>query len=245
MGRFDFSEEAITDMYKVYQDALNEVHQRTKGIADAFGEYANRFKYEPLIKVSVNALEFYNEDLKRAELSALEEWKSSDLSFTRVMDVMSAGDKAKERGRQLEAQIEQEIQSWQTIDTSGLSGIDTQNWVGDHNDLAEIKQTIDSFTESLTDLQGNYAKTIEAKKTENEIYISIESVVNQSISIVVAGFQSGISESYVAFMSEFSEKERILMQLSHEISQNMSKSADKYVSRGAQDLKSKIREIMG
>ena len=200
---FNFSEEEISSMYKMYQDCLSEIQEETKGVAEALTARAQELKYEPVIKLSVEAVKYYNEELKQAELRAMDEWQSSDLSFTRVMEKMSAGENAKNRSGQLEAQIQQEIQSWKRVDDSSLSGINTTNWRCEASDFENIKQEINRFVESLEAKQSQYTNNIENQKNENEIYISIEPVVAQSIAIVIAGFKSGISESFSSLAQDF------------------------------------------
>lgn len=94
---FNFSEEEISSMYKMYQDCLSEIQEETKGVAETLATHAQELKYEPVIKLSVEAVKYYNEELKQAELRAMDEWQSSDLSFTRVMEKMSARRKCKEQ----------------------------------------------------------------------------------------------------------------------------------------------------
>lgn len=110
--KFDFSEEEITEMYKLYEGALNELQEETKKVVDKITEKARELSYKPVTNLSIEAISYYNNELKQAELSAMSEWQSSELSFSSIMDKMSAGDNAKNRGKELESQIEQEIQSW-------------------------------------------------------------------------------------------------------------------------------------
>ena len=104
---FNFAEEEINEMYSLYSACLNEIHEETKGVADALSNFARELKYQPVIKLSDKAVEYYNEALKQDEIKAMEEWENSDLSFTKVMKEMSAGDSAENRSKQLEAQIEE------------------------------------------------------------------------------------------------------------------------------------------
>ncbi len=192
---FNFAEEEINEMYSLYSACLNEIHEETKGVADALSNFARELKYQPVIKLSDKAVEYYNEALKQDEIKAMEEWENSDLSFTKVMKEMSAGDSAENRSKQLEAQIEEQIQSWKRIEDS-LTEIETTNWKCDISDFENIKQEIDRFIENLETKQNQYENDMENRKSENEIYISIEPVVIQSIAIVVAGFKEGISGSF-------------------------------------------------
>ena len=108
---FNFSEDEITSMYQIYQNALETIQEQTQKVVEQITTKAQELKYEPVIKLSTEAVTYYNEELKNAETRALTEWQSSELSFTRVMEKMSAGESAKNRSRTLESQIEEEIQS--------------------------------------------------------------------------------------------------------------------------------------
>lgn len=241
---FNFSEEEISSMYKMYQDCLNEIQEETKGVAEALTTHAQELKYEPVIKLSVEAVKYYNEELKQAELRAMDVWKSGDLSFTKVMEKMSAGENAKNRSRQLESQIEQEIQSWKRLDDSSLSGIDTTNWRCEASDFESIKQVINRFVESLEAKQNQYTNNIQNQKSENEIYVSIEPVVAHSISIVIAGFKSGISESFSSLAQEFENKANEVRGLGANAAQTATLKAQDFVSSGASALKAKVKQIL-
>lgn len=241
---FNFSEDEISSMYKMYQDCLNEIQEGTKGVAEALTVHAQELKYKPVIDLSVEAVKYYNEELKQAESRAMDEWQSSDLSFTKVMEKMSAGENAKNRSRQLEAQIHQEIQSWKRLDDSSLSGIDTTNWRCEVSDFESIKQEINRFVESLEAMQNQYTNNIENQKSENEIYISIEPVVAQSISIVIAGFKSGISESFASLAQEFETRSTEVRGLGANAAQTAAAKSQSFVSSGASALKAKVKQIL-
>lgn len=241
---FNFSEEEINEMYKMYQDVLGEIQEETKSVAESITERARELKYEPVIKLSVDAVQYYNEELKAAELKAMSEWQSGDLSFSKVMEKMSAGDRAKDRSKQLEGQIEQEIQSWRSIDDSGLSGIDTTNWKCDASDFDTLKQIIDSYVESLDTKLNSYSSSIEEKKEENEIYVSIEPVVIQAISIVMAGFKSGINESFSALAREFDVRASEVRSMGAGTAQSVKAKSESFVSSGASALKAKVKQIL-
>lgn len=241
---FNFKEEEITDMYKMYQDCLNEIQEETKRVAQSLTGYSGELKYEPVIKLSIEAVNYYNEELKQAELRALEEWQSGELSFTKVMEKMSAGENAKNRSRKLEAQIEQEILSWKKIDDSGLAGIDTTNWKCEVSDFENIKQEIDRFIGTLESKQKLYSNNVENLKSENEIYISIEPVILQSITIVIEGFKAGISESFAALAQEFENRSNEVQRLGANAAHSASASAQNFVSNGATALKAKVKQIL-
>ena len=240
---FNFAEEEINEMYSLYSACLNEIHEETKGVADALSNFARELKYQPVIKLSDKAVEYYNEALKQDEIKAMEEWENSDLSFTKVMKEMSAGDSAENRSKQLEAQIEEQIQSWKRIEDS-LTEIETTNWKCDISDFENIKQEINRFNENLETKQNQYENDMENRKSENEIYVSIEPVVIQSIAIVIAGFREGISGSFAELAQEFENKSNMVKGLGAASAQTATAKAQSFVSSGAAALKAKVKEIL-
>lgn len=68
---FNFAEEEINEMYSLYSACLNEIHEETKGVADALSNFARELKYQPVIKLSDKAVEYYNEALKQDEIKAI------------------------------------------------------------------------------------------------------------------------------------------------------------------------------
>ena len=240
---FNFAEEEITEMYNLYRTCLDEIHKETKGIADTLANFANELKYQPVVKLSIEAVKYYNEALKQDDIKAMEDWENSDLSFTKVMEEMSAGDSAKNRSKQLEAQIEEEIQSWKGIEDS-LTEIDTTNWKCDASDFENVKQEINRFIEELETKQNQYENDMENRKSENEIYVSIEPVVIQSISIVIAGFREGISGSFAELAQEFENKSNKVKGLGAATAQTTTAKAQSFVSSGASALKAKVKQIL-
>lgn len=240
---FDFAEEEINEMYNMYSACLNVIHEKTKEIADTLSDVARELKYQPVVKLSIEAVEYYNEALKQDEIKAMEEWENSDLSFTKVMEEMSAGEGAKNRSKQLESQIEEQIQSWKRIEEN-LTEIDTTNWKCDVEDFENIKQNIERYIESMETLQNQYENNIENKKSENEIYISIEPVVIQSISIIIEGFKTGISESFSELLQEFENKSNKVRGLGANAAQTVAAKSQSFVSSGASALKAKVKQIL-
>jgi len=241
---FNFSEDEITSMYQIYQNALETIQEQTQKVVEQITTKAQELKYEPVIKLSTEAVTYYNEELKNAETRALTEWQSSELSFTRVMEKMSAGESAKNRSRTLESQIEDEIQSWRPVDSSQLNGIDTTNWRCEVSDFEAIKQIIDQYVSSLEEQQNQCANTIESKKEENEIYVSIEPVVLQSIAIVAEGFKSGINASFTELAQEFETRENAVRGLGADAAKNAAAKSQSFVSGGVSALKAKVKQIL-
>lgn len=239
---FNFSEEEINEMYGMYREVLDKIHEETGKVAEELAGQAEKLKYEPVIKLSKEAVDYYGNELKQAEQHAMQEWQNSEVSFSSIMEKMSAGDSAKNRSRTLETQISGEINSWKRMDFP--DGIDTTNWKCDASDFGNIQNCIKRFISSLEGVQGQYRNRLGSKIGENEIYISIQPIVLQSIAIVIEGFQSGIAESFSALAQEFDEKAKAVNSLGANAAQNAASKAQGFVSSGASTLKSKVRSIM-
>ena len=242
--KFDFSEEEITEMYKLYEGALNELQEETKKVVDKITEKARELSYKPVTNLSIEAISYYNNELKQAELSAMSEWQSSELSFSSIMDKMSAGDNAKNRGKELESQIEQEIQSWKRMDDSNLAGIDDTNWHGSYQDFQDISFSINNFIQSMESMSSKYTNMIQTKKADNQIYISIEPVVIQSVSIVSEGFKEGISQSFSELANEFQNKLNEVSSLGNSVGQSVAAKSQANINSGVESLKAKVKQIL-
>lgn len=241
---FNFSEDEITGMFQMYQNVLNTIQESTQKVVEQLTAKAQELKYEPVINLSIEAVTYYNEELKNAETRALLEWQNSELSFTSVMEKMSAGESAKNRSRTLEANIEEEIQSWRAVDSSQLNGIEKTNWKGDVSDFEGIKQIIDQYVSTLEDQQNQSAHAVESKKEENEIYVSIEPVILQSIAIVIEGFKEGINGSFSILAQEFESRQNEVRGLGANAAQNAASKSQSMVSSGVSALKAKVKQIL-
>lgn len=242
--RFDFSEEEINKMYGMYQNALKEIQEQVERVVEELIEKSRTIQYELVIKVSIASLEYYNETLKKTELQALKDWQEGAVSFSKIMDKLSAGENAVNRGKELETQIEEEIQSWRSLDTSELSGIDTTNMKCETEDFEEIKQIITQFIDGLNEMQNGYSGTLENCKDENGIYIAIEPVIMQSIAIVIQGFGQGINESYLKLAQEFETRSQAVKALGAETTQTIASRSQSFVSDSISELREQMRRIL-
>ena len=241
---FNFCEEEITEMYRMYQETWDAIQEQTKNIAEALAEHAKKMKYEPVINLAIESINYYNNDLKAVEKKALSDWQEGELSFTAIMRKMSAGEEAEARSRRLEGEIESQIDSWGSLDSSQFSSIPKANWNGDAQDFQMIKQTIDNFVSTLENTLGQMASRVGNKKDENEIYISIEPVILQSIKIVIDGFRDGISGSFSELAEAFNLRQQEVRNLGNATAQNVSAKSQSMVSDGVSALKAKVKTIL-
>lgn len=240
---YNFGEGEIREMYSCYQQALETIQSSVNNVVNSLTAKAQELRYEPLVNVSRDAVDYYNDTLKHDELRALSDWQESDMSFTYIMEEQRAGDAAKARSRQLEGDIEDQIQSMPAADASALSGIDTSNWRCDVSDFEEIRETISRFADQLEDSRSQYASRVAAGKDENTIYVSIEPVIMQTFSIVANGFRNSISSSYDVLSEAFQEHERLAQNRAASAVQDAAARAQSIVSEGANDLKNKVKQI--
>lgn len=239
----NFSEEEITQMYQMYEEVLGEIQNETQYVVEHLGEKAQRAQYKPVTELSIEAVRYYNEELKDAELKALKDWQDSEISFSKIMDELSAGEDAKNRGKMLEVQIEEEIQSWRSMDFSQLSAIPNVNMNISERDFEEIEQMIEAFTTNLEEKQNQYARKIEERKEENTIYVAIEPVILQSIEMVTEGFRSGIKNSFNQLGAEFSKRDEKIKGLGSGTAQSVASNSQKLVSDGIAALRAKTKQI--
>ncbi len=143
----------------------------------------------------------------------------------------------------LEVQIEEEIQSWRSMDSSQLSAIPNVNMNISERDFEEIEQMIEAFTTNLEEKQNQYARKIEERKEENTIYVAIEPVVLQSIEMVTEGFRSGIKNSFNQLGAEFSKRDEKIKGLGSGTAQSVASNSQKLVSDGIAALRAKTKQI--
>ena len=200
-------------------------------------------KYEPIINLSKEAIDYYNEDLKRDEIKAMNDWQDSELSFQNVMAQQRAGDSARSRSRALEARIEDEINNLDAIDSAELDGIDTADWKCNKEDFEDFEDIIERFIHKIKDAIRAYSSKIDYLKEENSIYVSIEPVILQTYSIVIEGFREGISNSYIELSRLFQESEQNLRSQASNISQDITSRAQSVVSDSVSSIKQKAKSI--
>ena len=68
-------------MYQMYEEVLGEIQNETQYVVEHLGEKAQRAQYKPVTELSIEAVRYYNEELKDAELKALKDWQDSEISF--------------------------------------------------------------------------------------------------------------------------------------------------------------------
>lgn len=240
---YNFREDQINAMYSMYSQSLESLRNHVNGIVNELSSKAGELRYEPVIKMSREAVNYYNESLKQDEIRVMALWQDSDLSFARVMEDQRAGDSAKARSRQLEAKIEDQIKNMQPIDGSSLAGIDTGNWKCEMQDFEDIRDIIENFADCLEDERSQYASMIASLKEENTIYVSIEPVILQTYSIVSEGFRNGVSNGFQELARSFQESEREVQNRANSALQTAASRAQSVVSDSASTIKSKVRTI--
>lgn len=240
---YNFREDQINDMYSLYKESLEELNDQVKGVIKELTQKSMELKYEPIINLSKEAIDYYNEDLKRDEIKAMNDWQDSELSFQNVMAQQRAGESARSRSRALEARIEDEINNLDAIDSAELDGIDTADWKCDQEDFEDFADIIERFTHKLKDAIRAYSSKIDCLKEENSIYVSIEPVILQTYSIVIEGFREGISNSYIELSRLFQESEQNLRSQASNISQDITSRAQSVVSDSVSSIKQKAKSI--
>lgn len=241
---FNFSEEEITNMYEIYEKALETIQEQTQNVVEQITKKAQELKYKVVNDMSINAVNYYNETLRDAEMKAFTEWQNGDASFTNFMELMSAGENAKNRCKTLELKIEEGIASWRRLDDSQLSGMEDANATCSPKDMEEIQQIINQYITKLENEKSQCISRISARKDENAIYVSIEPVVLQSFAIVIEGFQTGISASYGELGQEIGNRENKARALGESVLQSTSSRVQSYTSSGASALKATVKQIM-
>ena len=71
-----------------------------------------------------------------------------------------------------------------------------------------------------------------------------QQVVAQSISIVIAGFKSGIRESFASLAQEFETRSNEMRGLGANAAQTAAAKSQSFVSSGASALKARVKQIM-
>lgn len=243
-AKFDFSEDEISEMYKMYERVLEEVQELTKEVVEQISSKARELKYKQIIELAKEAVSYYNEELKSAEAKALQEWQSGEASFTSIMKKMSAGEEAESRSSQLEANIEEEIQSWKALDSAQFTGIDTTNWTCKESDFEQIQQIVEQYSSKLEGLREQSASSIKSRMEENAIYNAIYPVIVQSITIVKDGFQVAISEIYGELAQDFASRSSEVMARGMNAAQSVASKSQSLVSSGVSGLKAKVKQIL-
>lgn len=240
---YNFREEEINAMYTLYLSSIENLNNQVNDVINKLTDKSAELKYEPIVNLSKEAVVYYNEDLRRDELKAMNEWQDSELSFRNIMIQHRAGESAQSRSRQLEGRIEGEIEGLNTIDASRLDSIDTADWKCDSEDFEEMIGIIDKFIHSLEGAKETYRSRLGFLKEENSIYISIEPVILQTYAIVTEGFRNGISSSYIELSRLFQESEQRLISQGNNISQSISAKAQSLVGESVSSIKQKAKSI--
>ena len=93
-------------------------------------------------------------------------------------------------------------------------------------------------------MSSKYTNMIQTKKADNQIYISIEPVVIQSVSIVSEGFKEGISQSFSELANEFQNKLNEVSSLGNSVGQSVAAKSQAYINSGVESLKAKVKQIL-
>ena len=104
--QFNSSIEKIEDIYQTYKECLSEIYDATTVITEALIGYAKKLKYEPVVNLAKDIVNYYNE-LKLDEIEVIDDWKRGQ-AFSMNTDI----------SRSLTGQ---EIRSWRVCSNGSLS----------------------------------------------------------------------------------------------------------------------------
>lgn len=190
---FDFREEAIDEMYGMYNTVLESLHGKIDIVTKNIIDKAKEMQYKPMVDLCGAATKYCNDTLRSDIKKAMSDWQSSEQSFPRLLDELMAGEEAIDRAKQLEQQIAGSIDNWKRVDDESIS---TANANAKSEDFEKVQQIVNNCITGLEQLEATYRTKIQEKKNDNTIYVSIEPVVLSSIAIVKNGFEVAIRTSF-------------------------------------------------
>lgn len=161
--QFNSSIEKIEDIYQTYKECLGEIYDATTVVTDALIGYAKKLKYEPVVNLAKNIVNYYNK-LKLDEIEVRDDWKRGQGKYK----WMFAEEDVENINSQTELQIKKQIQSWDKI---RYEEIDVTNWKYSISDFESIKTEIDGFIELLETKKDQYESNMKNYKLKNFLYL--------------------------------------------------------------------------
>lgn len=187
--QFNSSIEKIEDIFKIYKECLSEIYDATTKITEALIGYAKKLKYEPVVNLAKDIVNYYSE-LKLDEIEVIDDWKRGQRNSKR----MFAEEDVENIKSQMELQIKKQIQSWDEI---RFEDIDVTNWQYSISDFESIKKEIDGFIELLETKQNQYESDMKNCKLKNELFVFIEPLIKCSISTAINKFKERTRKDYL------------------------------------------------
>lgn len=238
---FDFREEAIDEMYGMYNTVLKSLHGKIDIVTKNIIDKAKEMQYKPMVDLCGAATKYCNDTLRSDIKKAMSDWQSSEQSFPRLLDELMAGEEAIDRAKQLEQQIAGSIDNWKRVDDESIS---TANANAKREDFEKVKQIVNNCITGLEQLEATYRTKIQDKKNDNTIYVSIEPVVLSSIAIVKNGFEVAIRTSFNELASTFERQDQKASSMGDDTAETVKKNAQEIAKQGAQKLQEVVRKII-
>lgn len=186
--QFNSSIEKIEDIYQTYKECLIKIYDATTVITEALIGYAKKLKYEPVVNLAKDIVNYYNE-LKLDEIEVIDDWKRGQGNSK----WMFAEEDVENIKSQMELQIKKQIQSWDEI---RFEDIDVTNWKYSISDFESIKKEIDGFIELLETKKNQYESDMKNYKLKNELFVFIEPLIKCSISTAINKFKERTRKDY-------------------------------------------------
>lgn len=240
---FDFREEAITEMYGMYQGVLESLHEQINDVTQNIIDKAKEMQYKPMVDLCSAATKYCNATLKSDIKKTMSNWQDSEKSFPKLLDELMAGEEAISRAKQLEQQIAGSIDIWKGVEDQSAS-IRTANANAKKEDFERVQQMVRNCVGKLEQLESGYNQKIQEKKADNTIYVSIEPVVLASVAIVKNGFETAISTSFRELARVFEQQDQKAKAMGNNTAQRVKNDAQKIVQEGAQKLQETVRKII-
>lgn len=238
---FDFREEAIDEMYGMYNTVLESLHGKIDIVTKNIIDKAKEMQYKPMVDLCGAATKYCNDTLRSDIKKAMSDWQSSEQSFPRLLDELMAGEEAIDRAKQLEQQIAGSIDNWKRVDDESIS---TANANAKSEDFEKVQQIVNNCITGLEQLEATYRTKIQEKKNDNTIYVSIEPVVLSSIAIVKNGFEVAIRTSFNELARTFVKQDEKARSMGENTAETVKKNAQEIAHQGAQKLQKVVRKII-
>lgn len=240
---FDFREDAINEMYGMYNTVLESLHGKIDIVTINIIDKAKEMQYKPMVDLCGAATKYCNDTLRSDIKKTMSDWQSSEQSFPRLLDELMAGEEAINRAKQLEQQIAGSIDNWKRVDGESKS-ISTANANAKMEDFEKVQQIVNNCITGLEQLEETYGTKIQDKKNDNTIYVSIEPVVLSSIAIVKNGFEMAIRTSFNELARTFDKQDQKARSMGENTAATVKNNAQGIAKQGAQKLQEVVRTII-
>ncbi|WP_438315204.1 hypothetical protein [Sporosarcina sp. FA9] len=238
-NKFSLTEESQNEILGNYASFLNDLQAEVNNFTDQLNEICEKTKFRPLVQLTIQAVNFYNDDLPKIVNEAFDEWstsKGSLVGFIRQLD--EEDEAATETARRLQGELKAQIEDMFAIKKSVYSGATDEPEISE-DDYEVLQEIVRLSIGVLEDIKTTFMTKIEDEAEGNKVFLTIKPVVSSTAISAITAFSNYVDivgEKRELFVEKIGQNTDSVNTVVEELKTQVERSAEDVFSELSNDM---------